>query len=269
MKLSFPVETPGSDAPLMACRGDFESNLSMIHEIGYDAVELLVRDPRTTDPEQILHLLKKYSLKVSGIATSPMEKRDGLRLIDEDQEKREECLSRCMKLTETAAYLQAPIIIGKLRGNIQKNEACTWSAMNAAIAKICEKAQKDHVHILIEPQNRSNINNLNTIDEALTWLAQMKFDNLGLLVDIYHMETTENSICVSLIKAKDKIGLVHMADSDRRVPGFGHLPIKELMAVLNRIEYSGYLSLEIKQKPDSFRAARMSYDALNYIDHIE
>jgi sugar phosphate isomerase/epimerase len=268
MKLSFPVETPGSDAPLMACRGDFESNLSMIHGIGYNAVELLVRDPKEMDPEQTLRLLRKYSLKVSGIATSPMQKRDGLCLISENREIREECLSRCMKLTETAAYLQAPIIIGKLRGNIQENGACTWNAMNQAIAKICEKAQKEHVHILIEPQNHNNINNLNTIDEALKWLAQMRFDNLGLLIDIFHMETTEKSIEASLVRAKDKIGLVHMTDSDRRVPSTGRIPIYSILEVLNSVGYDGYLSMEIKQCPDSKTAARLSYEILHYLDEF-
>jgi sugar phosphate isomerase/epimerase len=268
MKLSYPVSVPDHNVQVSAFTGDLEENFRAISELGYTGIELLVREPKKVSTKVVSSLLDKYNLEISAIGTSPMQIQDKLFLLHEDSENREEALKRCKDLIGLAAYFQVPALVGKYRGNISENIHCTKDALNRIFYKICEYAAKFNINILMEPQNMNNINNLNTVSESLEWIDELKLQNLGLLLDTYHMGYTEDSIIDSIIRAKDKIGFIHMSDTDRMVPGFGTLPIRDILCTLEAIKYKGYISMEIKQIPDSLTVAKLSYEALQYITHI-
>jgi sugar phosphate isomerase/epimerase len=61
-----------------------------------------------------------------------------------------------------------------------------------------------------------------------------------------------------LMAAKDALGHVHFADSNRRYPGAGHINFREVLEALRLIGYQGFISFEIKQEPDPSTAARRS-----------
>ncbi|GAH90583.1 unnamed protein product, partial [marine sediment metagenome] len=79
---------------------------------------------------------------------------------------------------------------------------------------------------------------------------------MGMLIDTFHMNIEEVSIYESIIKAKDYITHVHLADNNRWAPGSGHLNFAQVIEVLEKINYKGYLSAEILPLPDADRAAR-------------
>lgn len=89
----------------------------------------------------------------------------------------------------------------------------------------------------MEPQNPDNINNLNTIGQALDFIRRLGLDNLGIQADIYHMGITEESVADSLKAAGNLVGFVHMADSGRMVPGLGELPIRRILQALEEMGY--------------------------------
>jgi len=55
---------------------------------------------------------------------------------------------------------------------------------------------------------------------------------------------------------------VHIADSNRWVPGYGHLNFKQISSALSRISYQGFCSLESLPKPDREHCLR---EAAEYI----
>ncbi|HXK60056.1 MAG TPA: sugar phosphate isomerase/epimerase [Acidobacteriota bacterium] len=55
--------------------------------------------------------------------------------------------------------------------------------------------------------------------------------------------------------ARDEIGYVHAADSNRLAPGWGHTPFDEIFAILRDIEYDGYITAEILPHPNPEAAA--------------
>jgi len=61
LKLAYPIATPDASGPLMSFYGNFEKNISDIKSIGYDALELFVRDPSKMDVPYILKLFKKLN----------------------------------------------------------------------------------------------------------------------------------------------------------------------------------------------------------------
>jgi len=51
---------------------------------------------------------------------------------------------------------------------------------------------------------------------------------------------------------------VHVADSNRLAPGWGHLQFDEIFGILGDIDYDGYLTAEILPKPDPDSAAQQA-----------
>jgi sugar phosphate isomerase/epimerase len=66
------------------------------------------------------------------------------------------------------------------------------------------------------------------------------------------MHIEEANIGESLKKAKDWLGHIHLADSNRFLPGQGHIDFRPLFKVLSEINYKGYMALEcgILGKPE-------------------
>lgn len=269
MRLSYPIAAPDSSVRVQAFCGEYEPAFGWLAEHGYTGVELLVRDPARLDVGRLDGLLAAWGLEISAIGTSPMQVQDHIFLLHEDGENREEAMSRCRDLIGLAAYYKAPALIGKYRGQVADRPGCRMEDLARVFEKICGEAKRQGVRVLVEPQNAGNLNNLNTIAETMEWIDRTGIKNLGIQADIFHMGITEPSITESLKAAGDRIGFIHMADSGRMVPGLGELPIRQVLGTLREIGYEGYLSMEIRQWPDSRQAAALSALALNYLNDWE
>lgn len=86
-------------------------------------------------------------------------------------------------------------------------------------------------------------------------LADLQCTNVGLMLDVFHMNIEEASIERSLEAAGERCWHVHIADSNRRYPGAGHLDFDGVFAALERMGYQGYVSAELFPLPDPDTAA--------------
>ncbi|MGH2626914.1 MAG: TIM barrel protein, partial [Anaerolineales bacterium] len=85
---------------------------------------------------------------------------------------------------------------------------------------------------------------------------------LGVLADTFHLHREEASLEAALRAAGPHLWHVHVADSNRRPPGEGHLDFARLLSVLQEVGYRGYLSAETLPYPDPEGAARQTVDYL-------
>ncbi|MDD3656145.1 MAG: hypothetical protein PHI72_05180 [Atribacterota bacterium] len=67
----------------------------------------------------------------------------------------------------------------------------------------------------------------------------------------------------SLTQAKKYITHIHVADSNRWAPGFGHLDFSEIVLTLKDIEYHDHISAEILPLPEQDAATEMTMKTLN------
>lgn len=265
MKLAYPVTSPEGRGKVKAFTKDYERAFPLLQEWGYQGVELLVRDPDQVDRQYLGRCLRQWNLKLAAVGTSPMQIMDKLFLVHPEESVRREARRRCSGLLRLCRDFGAPALMGKYRGQISGEPGCGREDLAECMEGICREAKDLGVQVLLEPQNASNINNLNTIDETLSWIEEREragCGNLGILADIYHMGITEKSIPESIRRAGGRIGFIHMADSDRKIPGEGRLPVGEVMKTLQREQYERYVSLEIDQTPSSEAAAERSARAL-------
>ncbi len=265
MKLSYPVCAVQTEQDIMAWCEDPEEGIRYLREKGYEGIELLVRDPDQVEKEKIQNILDAYHMHISAIGTTPMQKEDHLFLLSEQKETRHEAKRRLEGLISLGEYFEAPVLIGKYRGTVKDADGCRMEDLEAILKDADKIAANKGVKLLIEPQNPSNINNLNTIEETVVWIHTNQLSNVKLLMDIFHMDKTEKSITETLETFQNYIGMIHMADSERKVPGFGQIDMKKVLGTLEEIGYQGYLSMEIKQNPDVRFAAALSSMSLQYM----
>ena len=266
MKLAYSVGTPEVNVPLMAFCGDFEQNVADIKAIGYEAIELFVRSPKEMRVDDVRRVIDRSGLEVAAIATNPAMLQDGLNLLHPDADIRRQAVERVIDLIDFSAEYHAPVCIGKYRGQIWKgDEDAAWRELGKALKRICDHAGEKGASIMLEPQTKNGINNLNTTAETSRWIDSLGFNNLGILYDTYHGQLDETSVASGIVEAGGKIGFVHLSDSNRLPPGTGNIDFADSLAVLKAIGFDGYLSMEIAQRPSGRVAAETAFKTIDYI----
>jgi sugar phosphate isomerase/epimerase len=252
MKLSIVLSTQPASFSALAYKGELETNIQKIAELGYDGVELAVRDPKLLDLPAINALLDRHNLEVPAIGTGQAYGEDRLSFTSPDEGIRQAALERIKTQVDLASHLNAVVLIGLIRGKVEEavnqTQAGTW--LVDALKESCSQAAAKDVRLAMEPINRYETDLFNTVEESLRLLEQVGADNFGLLLDTFHMNIEEPSIEASIRMAGDRIFHFHVADSNRWHPGAGHIDFHRLLEVLHGTGYRGYVSAEILPLPD-------------------
>ncbi len=114
-----------------------------------------------------------------------------------------------------------------------------------SLTKITNALEVNNIKLGIEPLNRYETDFINTVDEGLHLCSLINHSNVGLLLDVYHMNIEEKNICSSIKRAKNKLFHFHVAENDRGIPGSGTLDFDSIFETLKEINYSGYVTLEM------------------------
>lgn len=238
--------------------------MAKIGRLGYDGVELAVRDPRLLDVDELTSLLYSNQLSVPAIGTGQAFGEEGLSLSHEDKNIRSQAIERLQLQLDLADRLQAVVIVGLLRGTCRPAERDVYEQrfLDALLQALAEHPQ---TRLVIEPINRYETQLLNSVTEALRFLDRLKLDQVGLLLDTFHMNIEEPSILQSIVAAKDRLFHFHLADSNRWHPGAGHLDFSAVVEVLARIGYRNWLSAEILPMPDPDTAAANTIQHMRFL----
>jgi sugar phosphate isomerase/epimerase len=258
MRFSIVVSTQPASFSAVAYKERLPESLATIKRLGYDGVELAVRDPELINPEELERVLGQFGLPVSALGTGQAYGEEGLSLTHPDEQVRCRAIARLKSHISLASRLKAIVIIGLIRGKRVEGVACdqaeTW--LQQALEE-CAAADRT-VKLALEPINRYETNLLNSVDESLRFLRRVGAENVGLLLDTFHMNIEEPSLLSSIESAADRLLHVHVADSNRWYPGAGHIDFGGVLTRLDRLGYQGYSSAEILPLPDSDTAAAMA-----------
>jgi sugar phosphate isomerase/epimerase len=211
-------------------------------------------------------MIEKLDLEVCSVGTSPIGVQDKLLLTDPRREVRDEAINRAKKAIDFAALFGADVNVGKFRGNIPADNRITgWNWLREGFETMCEYAQRKNIMVSVEPQERGNLNTLNTTQEAVQWIETVNIQNLGLLLDTYHMSFERQSLSTSFVDGAKHLRHVHIADTGRLGPGQGSIDFMEVVKILKGIGYKGYLSLETAQKPEGYAITAQSWKYMDYL----
>jgi sugar phosphate isomerase/epimerase len=264
MKLSIVLSTHAAKFQAVAYKGDFEQNVAKIASYGYDGVEPAVRDPSLVDHDSLIASVRKHGLTIPAIGTGQAWGEEHLSFTDPDPEVRQKAVGRIASHVPLAKKTGAVIIIGLVQGVIQEGvrEAQAREWMFSGFKTCVEIAAEQEVRIAFEPLNRYETPLLNTAKESLELIDRVGADNLGLLLDTFHMNIEEPSMEASIKACGDRIFHFHVADSNRWYPGAGHLDFRRILEALFSTGYSGFISGEFMAVPDADVAAQKANEHL-------
>ncbi|MCX7796189.1 MAG: sugar phosphate isomerase/epimerase [bacterium] len=240
-----------------------EKYASLMSSLGYNGVEIGIKDPSLVDPKKIKEIAYKFNLIVPALGTGRAFTEDGISLSNKEKGIRDTAVERLISHIELAKELSSMVIVGLIRGNVYDEEGVNY--VKDLLREVCNYGKQKDVRILLEPINRYEVNWLNTIEDTYNFIKELKLENLGLLIDTFHMNIEEPSISSSIFRFKDLIWHVHIADSNRLYPGAGHIDFKDIFRVLSSIGYNGFISAELINKPDIETAITKTMKFLNGI----
>jgi sugar phosphate isomerase/epimerase len=267
IKIAAMVGAPDlTQKTLAVYQGDLEGAFAKLTKLGYDGVELMTKDPGKLDGEMIHRWLENMGLMLVGLCTGHVNGEDGLGLVEADPNTCKLAMERLKTFIDFAgAYFGAGTLvnIGRSRGSgLPNNAEETLNQMEIAFRELAEYANERGVVLVLEPINVHQVTYIHTTQEGIAMIDRVNHPNLRLMVDVYHMNIEDVNIYHSLRQAGERIKFVHFADNNRKWPGSAHLDFKRIVAVLKKIKYEGFVSLEILPWPDPDTAARCSIEYL-------
>jgi sugar phosphate isomerase/epimerase len=212
------------------------------------------------DRDQLAKLLDRWNLEVSCISTGQVFASLGLYFTHPDQAVRQQVVEVFAGLINLAKDFGKMINIGRTRGFIAEGQtrAEAETLFLDMAGRLCDMAGPLGVTIIVEPVNRYEINFVNNLDEGRELLQRLARPNIGLMPDVFHMNIEDDRIGDSLVRNASLIKYIHLADSNRLAPGWGHLDFDEVFGALETGGFDGWASIEILPKPDPDTAARQA-----------
>jgi sugar phosphate isomerase/epimerase len=258
IKTSVAISPEKTEFGPLLFSGNVEKGIKTARDLGFDGVELSLRDSSTLDLDKLGKLLSNCKMGLSSVATGQTYYSDGFSLCDARRETRDVAVKRLKEHARFAQNFGAVVIIGGIRGRFAEKSKLCIENMCSAVKEVVNYAESLGVVCVLEVLNRYETNFVNTASEARELIRRLECQNLKILLDTFHMNIEEASLSRSIEDTGSYLGLMHFADSNRLAPGWGHLNFEEILNSLTRIKYSGYICAEILPMPDDVTAAKQA-----------
>jgi len=237
-------------------------------ELGYGGVEVHVKTPREYAESGLDEALREHGVRLAAVASGRIFSDDGYSLSDPDPERRAEAARRLNDLIDVAGEHGAVLIIGLLRGVrlVDDDAERTVDLLAETLAACADHAATRGVDIVLEAINRYETKLLQTAAETVAVIESIGGDNVGVLLDTFHMNIEEVSPAAAIRATGPHLRHFHVADSNRWAPGSGHIDFGEILTALDDIEYEGWISAEILPLPDDGSAAHAAIAHISDLD---
>jgi len=236
-----PLQDPTPFSPFAP--ENWRQALRRVKAAEYDGVELAITDPTNIDPNTAKEVLDSEGLRLLSITTGQAAGLEGLSLTSSEERIRRRTIERIEAHMDFATQFGAVVIIGSLRGADGDSEQLSEALHECA-------GHDPEVRLALEPLNRYESRLVNTVADALDVVDRVGAENLGILADTFHANIEEVNIGEAFRSAGDRLFHVHLADSNRYVPGYGHLDFTQVWDALNVIDYQQALVFEPLPRPN-------------------
>ena len=214
---------------------------------GFDGVEIAVENPADIDPVFVRKELDRHGLVCTSVCACFPPSRD-LRGTPAQQRATIVYLKR---LVDIAGVLGTDIVMGPLYSATGRAGAVPaaeyqrqWRTVRGHLKTICDYAEAHGKVICLEPLNRFETDFLNTVEQGLRMIREVKSPALKLLLDTFHMNIEEKNPAAAIRRAGRHVGHIHASASDRGTPGNDHVDWPEMARALKAIRYQGAVVIE-------------------------
>ena len=225
---------------------------------GFSTVEVY-GEPDLIDVKNLTYQFDSLSIKVSGITgmwgmSSADNKSRNLVTADNTlllaaQNYVKKCVTLCHdlggKTFNICLFSDKPLISD---GNhkflpADKKRKLISSLVNP-LRELGEYASDYDVNLVIEPLNRYSTPICTNYEDAKHVLNQVNNENLGVMLDTFHMNIEEDSIYETIVATSNLLKHIHVSDNNRKMPGFAHIDFEQVVRALKKIKYSNFVTFE-------------------------
>ena len=213
---------------------------------GYDAVEL-AGNP-AADASALRAAADAAGLAVSSLCAVYSLERDCAHADPGLRRAAQEYLVGCVELA-LAVGAATIVVVPTYRVDPDADRAAELARAAETIAA-AEEIPPDGPTLALEPLNRYETHLLRTLADAEELRAAISHPKVGILADLFHMHIEEDAVAPALRAHAGRIVHVHLADSQRRAPGSGHLDFAAAFSALRDGGYAGALAMEFLPASD-------------------
>jgi len=224
--------------------------LENLEKLRFEGIELWGRSQLGDRLGEIRETVASYKVKVSTICAGYSGD-----LLSPDSKQRSEAIEGISRRLEWARELDALGVIfvptfggpklpdlSPLYRDVADLERRLLVAECHSLARIAEDLG---VYAILEPLNRYETHLINRLEQGVEIIEEVGSDGLKLMADFFHMNIEERDISEALSKASKHIAHVHLADSNRLLPGHGHIDFSPIRTIISK-GYKNYFSLECR-----------------------
>jgi sugar phosphate isomerase/epimerase len=228
---------------------DLREKLGKIEQYGFEGIELWGRNELGNRMKEIKDAISTSKVKVSTICSGYSGD-----LLGAERKVREEAMEGVKQRLAWAAELGATgvIVVPTFGGP----KICDLSPVYSSVDEFEKKLLVEECKILgkyagdvgsfvlLEPLNRYETHLLRRLEDAVNICKEVRLDHVKIMADFFHMNIEERIIPESIEASGEYIAHVHLADSTRELPGYGHTDFKGGFSALKKIGYKRYMALE-------------------------
>jgi D-psicose/D-tagatose/L-ribulose 3-epimerase len=126
----------------------------------------------------------------------------------------------------------------------QEQRKIEWDRAVANLHKVCQHAQENGLMIALEPLNRFESDLVNTAEDVMRLVADINHPAAKVMLDGFHMSIEEKDMEKAFLSVGDKLIHVQVSENHRGIPGTGQTPWPSFKNGLEKIGYSGTVSIE-------------------------
>jgi len=226
-----------------------------LEKYGFEGIELWGKGIVEREKE-IIKVSSQSSVKVTTICAGY----EGC-LLSDKKEERERAVKDIKSLLKVASNIGAVgLIVVPIFGPPRLPDLSPWMGVKELekkmlieiLTRIGKTAENVGSICLLEPLNRYETHFLNRLKEGVEICNEVDSPGVKIMADFFHMNIEERKIDKAIKEANSFIYHIHLADSTRLLPGYGHTDFKSGFNALKEIGYDKYMALEcgIPGKPE-------------------
>lgn len=124
-----------------------------------------------------------------------------------------------------------------------------WANSVMEMKKASKVFESEGVYFNVEVVNRFENFLINDSREVVQYLEEVDSPNLLAHLDTFHMNIEEDSFVEALSTVGSRLGHFHIGENNRKLPGTGMLPWKEIFSNLKAIDYKRPIAMEPFVRP--------------------
>ncbi len=227
---------------------DYARTMKKVSDIGFDILE--VGAPHLVEmTENELNEMKCTAKELGLTLTANIGPSKNKDLASADPEIRKAGISYLIDIMKAMDKIDSRSLVGAMYSFwpcdfqiIDKKGA--WERSISAMKEVAKAAEDLGIECCQEVLNRYETYIMTDCEEGIRYCELVGSKNVNLLLDTFHMNIEEDNISEAIRKGGSRIGHIHVGEANRKLPGMGSLPWREIGRALRDVGYDKGVVME-------------------------